>query len=191
MSDRKWLLPLCLAFVSLGIALGAFGPALFSTSESSPQAESRAVGPADVPVSPVPPAKPSESPAPPDDSPPRMVDITEESGIDFQHFNGQTGRYEYLEVMGGGVVCFDFDQDDDLDLYFVSGNRVDGDPDPTITNRLFRNEGGMKFRDVTAAAGVGDTGYGQGAAAADYDQDGDLDLVRHELRSQCALSQQR
>ena len=105
-----------------------------------------------------------------------MVDITAESGIDFRHFNGQTGRYEYLEVMGGGVVCFDFDQDGDLDLYFVNGNRIDGDPDPSITNRLYRNEGGMKFRDVTTAAGVGDSGYGQGAAAADYDHDGDLDL---------------
>jgi hypothetical protein len=102
--------------------------------------------------------------------------VTEDSGIDFRHTNGQTGEYEYLEVMGGGVAAFDYDGDGYLDLYFVNGNRVDGAPDPQIANRLYRNEGNLRFRDVTQKAGVGHIGYGQGCAAADYDDDGDVDL---------------
>src|SRR4028119_1395073 len=45
-------------------------------------------------------------------------------------------------------------------------------------SRLFHNEGGGKFTDVTAAAGVGGTesDWSTGAAWADYDNDGRLDL---------------
>ncbi len=44
--------------------------------------------------------------------------------------------------------------------------------------RLFRNEGGGRFRDVTARAGleVEPQGYGLGAVWSDLDLDGDLDL---------------
>jgi hypothetical protein len=45
--------------------------------------------------------------------------------------------------------------------------------------RLYRNEGGGRFRDVTASAGLKTTpeGYGLGAVWSDLDIDGDLDLV--------------
>jgi hypothetical protein len=108
--------------------------------------------------------------------PPRFTDVTESCGIDFRHENGLTGEYRYLEIMGAGAGAFDFDGDGLLDLYFVNGNRLLGEPSPEITNRLFRNLGGWKFADVTAEAGVGDPSYGQGCSAGDYDNDGDLDL---------------
>ena len=41
---------------------------------------------------------------------------------------------------------------------------------------LYENAGDGTFVDVTASAGVGDTGYGMGCSAADYDGDGDVDL---------------
>jgi hypothetical protein len=123
-------------------------------SERTPLAELRAI---------VPPA-------------PLFVDVTQASSIDFRHENGMQGKYEYLEMMGGGVGLLDYDGDGDLDLYVVNGNRLHDPPDPAITNKLYRNEGNLKFIDVTQAAGVGDTGYGQGCAAADYDSDGDIDL---------------
>ena len=44
------------------------------------------------------------------------------------------------------------------------------------TSRLYRNEGGLRFRDVTAAAGVAHDGLAMGVAAGDYDEDGDADL---------------
>ncbi|MCB1038835.1 MAG: VCBS repeat-containing protein, partial [Acidimicrobiales bacterium] len=42
--------------------------------------------------------------------------------------------------------------------------------------RLFRNEGGRSFADVTEAAGLVDDGKGETASWADFDGDGDLDL---------------
>src|SRR5256886_15644753 len=47
---------------------------------------------------------------------------------------------------------------------------------PKFFNRLYRNEGGMKFTDVTLEAGVAGAGYCMGAAAADYNNDGYTDL---------------
>ncbi len=57
----------------------------------------------------------------------------------------------------------------------------DGLPDLFVTtvrhgNRLFKNLGGGKFRDITAAAGVGYVGHSSGAVFFDYDGDGLLDL---------------
>jgi len=57
----------------------------------------------------------------------------------------------------------------------------DGLPDLFVTtvrhgNRLFKNLGGGKFRDITAQAGVGYVGHSSGAVFFDYDGDGLLDL---------------
>jgi hypothetical protein len=43
-------------------------------------------------------------------------------------------------------------------------------------SRLYRNDGGMKFADVTSKAGVAGAGYSMGTAAADYNNDGHTDL---------------
>ncbi len=57
----------------------------------------------------------------------------------------------------------------------------DGLPDLFVTtvrhgNRLFKNLGGGKFRDITKEAGVGYVGHSSGAVFFDYDGDGLLDL---------------
>lgn len=107
-----------------------------------------------------------------------FTDVADPTGIDFTHTTGQdTHRMLYPEIMGAGVILFDYDDDGDLDIYFVNGNYLRGKPhDPNVTNVLCRNEGNWRFTDVTHEAGVADSGYGQGGEAADFDNDGDVDL---------------
>lgn len=108
--------------------------------------------------------------------PPVFTDITRQAGIAFKHHNGLTGKYHYPEIMGGGIALLDYDGDGWLDIYFVNGNHLLKEPSPDLINRLYRNNRDGTFTDVTAAAGVGDAGFGQGCCAADYDNDGDPDL---------------
>ena len=107
----------------------------------------------------------------------RFVDVTDEAGLAFTHFNAATQEKYMVETMGSGGGFFDYDDDGDLDVYLLNGAPLPGSasPDPTLTNALYRNDGG-RFVDVTALAGVGDTGYGMGMTAGDIDNDGDLDL---------------
>jgi hypothetical protein len=98
---------------------------------------------------------------------PWLVDVTESTGIAFTHANGAAGLKDYRETMGSGVCLLDYDGDDRLDVYLVTC---------VGPNRLYRNLGGLRFADVTDAAGVGSAGYDMGAVAADWDRDGDLDL---------------
>jgi hypothetical protein len=80
--------------------------------------------------------------------------------------------------MAGGVAAFDYNGDGRTDLYFTNGAALPSleKSDAKYANRLYRNDGGMRFTDVTQQAGVGGAGYSMGVAAADYDNDGDPDL---------------
>src|ERR1019366_1946788 len=44
------------------------------------------------------------------------------------------------------------------------------------SNRLFRNDGGMRFTNITEAAGVAGGVSSDGVAATDYDNDGNIDF---------------
>jgi len=103
-----------------------------------------------------------------------FVDVTESAGIDFEHVTGAFGKKYLPETMGSGVVLLDYDSDGRSDLFFVQSRRWEGEEQPTL--KLYRNEGGWKFRDVTVEAGLAIACYGMGATAADHDADGDVDL---------------
>lgn len=114
-------------------------------------------------------------------------EIAGSSGIDFRHANSPTTNKYLPETMGGGVALLDFDNDGDLDIFFTNGARFD-DPMPpgkkpdkserAYFNRLYRNDGGWKFTDVTEKAGLSGagTGYGMGVAVGDFDNDGFPDI---------------
>jgi enediyne biosynthesis protein E4 len=69
---------------------------------------------------------------------------------------------------GMGVAVGDYDNDGDPDLYLTNVG----------ANRLYRNDGGGRFTDVTRKAGDGldDPRWSTSASFTDYDADGALDL---------------
>ena len=103
-------------------------------------------------------------------------DVADNQLLNFIHDHGGTGEKYYVETMGSGVCLFDYDNDGDLDAYFLQGAPLPGwDKEIILENKLYRNDG-KKWMDVTDEAGVGDKNYGIGCACADYDNDGDTDL---------------
>ena len=103
-------------------------------------------------------------------------DVADNQLLNFVHDHGGTGEKYYIETMGSGVCLFDYDNDGDLDAYFLQGAPLPGwNKKIILENKLYRNDG-KKWTDVTEKAGVGDKNYGIGCACADYDNDGDTDL---------------
>lgn len=92
------------------------------------------------------------------------------------------------------ATFFDYDLDGDLDLFLCnfltdrSGNqvrvrqqgdrvvRLRGASDPSESDRLYRNEGGVRFTDVSKEAGIDTRAFGLSATATDLDGDGWPDL---------------
>ncbi len=107
---------------------------------------------------------------------PSFEDVSGALGIDFVHVRAAEARFWFPEIMSGGAAWLDYDSDGDLDLYLVQGGELGGGGREGPGNRLYRNDGGRAFIDVTERAGVGDTGYGMGAAVGDADGDGAVDL---------------
>ncbi len=109
------------------------------------------------------------------------MERSEELGFDFVHDNYSSGERYMVETFGSGVIVFDANGDGRLDIYAMQGAPKDSS-DLVKPNRLFLQEQNGHFRDGTAEAGVGDTGYGMGAAYGDIDRDGDLDLYVANFR---------
>jgi hypothetical protein len=85
------------------------------------------------------------------------------------------GKFEDVTAKAGvagngmfatGLAVGDYDNDGYLDVYVTGYGGT----------QLFRNNGDGTFREVTARAGVGASGWSTSAAWVDYDRDGYLDL---------------
>jgi hypothetical protein len=105
-------------------------------------------------------------------------EVAEASGINFVLANAPSDKKFMIETMPGGVAVFDYNGDGRPDIYFTNGADIPSlkKTSPEYWNRLYRNDGGGHFTDVTEKAGVAGEGYSMGVAAADYDNDGHADL---------------
>jgi len=118
-------------------------------------------------------------------APIRFRNVAASAGVDFVLENSPSAEKHLIETMPGGIAVFDYDGDGRPDIFFTNGASVPSleKNAPKFHNRLFRNLGGMKFKDVTLEAGLAGVGYSIGAAAADYDNDGYVDLFVAGVRS--------
>jgi len=89
----------------------------------------------------------------------------------FREVSRELGLGRVILVMGANFG--DVDNDGWLDLYVGTGK-----PDfrGLMANRLFRNDRGTGFQDVTSAAGMGHLQKGHGISFGDVDGDGDQDV---------------
>ena len=107
-----------------------------------------------------------------------FLDITNDAGITWKNFNGESDDRFLIEATSGGVGFIDFDADGLLDIYLVNGGDTPkGKSGTPLHNALYRNLGNGKFTELAQKAGVDHISfYGMGVAAGDYDNDGFQDL---------------
>ena len=85
-----------------------------------------------------------------------------------------------IDVYGHhGVSLGDIDGDGDSDLYVSQPSG--------LPNRLYRNDGGLAFTDITERSGTGALDSTSMSIVADFDNDGDQDLVLISARSPMLL----
>ena len=120
---------------------------------------------------------PDPPPIMPQQAAPLFADATQQAGLHWQHRSGGPEKWHILEAKGGGAAFLDYDGDGYLDIYLVNGSTLERTGHvPPLDNALYRNTGGGRFADATAAAAANDTSWGMGCVAADYDNDGNADL---------------
>jgi hypothetical protein len=121
-----------------------------------------------------------------------FTDRAAESGVNFVHVNGMSGKFYYAEIIAPGAALFDADNDGDLDIYLVQGRQLGPSAAPAgsdLRGRLFRNDLALnqdgtrtlRFTDVTSASGINARGYGMGVATGDFNNDGCVDLYLTNL----------
>src|SRR5579864_8117564 len=107
---------------------------------------------------------------------PKLVDITDSTGIRFEHLSSPEAKF-IAESMSGGVALIDYDRDGWPDIYFTNAPDVDMQlAGKKARSALFRNDHHGGFTDVTDKAGVGYPCWANGAIVGDFNNDGWPDL---------------
>src|SRR5262252_4266951 len=106
----------------------------------------------------------------------RLTDVSKQAGLVHPVIYGGIDTKSYIiEVVGCGVAFIDYDNDGWMDLFVLSGTRLDGAPEGT-TNRLYKNNRDGTFTDVTEKAGLHDVGWASAVCVGDYNNDGFEDM---------------
>ena len=108
---------------------------------------------------------------------PHLVDITDSTGIHFEHLSSPEAKF-IAESMSGGVALIDYDRDGWPDIYFTNARSVEmAQHGVKARSALFHNNRDGTFTDVTDKAGVGYPCWAMGAVVGDYNNDGWPDLL--------------
>jgi enediyne biosynthesis protein E4 len=105
-----------------------------------------------------------------------FTDIAAQAGLRAPVIYGGIDSKKYiLESNGCGCAFIDYDNDGWMDIFLLSGTRLEGDP-PDATNRLYKNNRDGTFTDVTEKAGLKAVGWANGVCVGDYNNDGFDDI---------------
>jgi len=107
----------------------------------------------------------------------RLVDVTQQSGIQFHHNSGAYGGKLLPETLGSGCAFLDYDADGWQDILLINGMDWPGHKRERSTLKLYRNNRNGTFSDVTRSAGLDIEMYGMGVAIGDYNNDGYPDIL--------------
>lgn len=90
---------------------------------------------------------------------PDFRNVAQEAGLTSPIPNGGSVSKQFIvETTGSGVAFIDYDNDGLADIFIASG--------PGSPSRMYHNEGGGKFRDVTESLGFKREGWAQESAPA-------------------------
>ncbi|HKR27435.1 MAG TPA: CRTAC1 family protein [Acidobacteriaceae bacterium] len=105
-----------------------------------------------------------------------FTDVAAQAGLHAPVIYGGVESKKYiLEANGCGCAFIDYDNDGWMDIFLLSGTRLDGAP-PGTTNRLYKNNRDGTFTDVTEKAGLQAVGWANGVCVGDYNNDGFDDI---------------
>jgi hypothetical protein len=92
-------------------------------------------------------------------------------GQGFEDRTAAAGLDLVFAAMGSNYA--DFDNDGWLDMYLGTGS-----PDLAmlVPNRMFRNDGGARFAEITGSSRTGHLQKGHSVACGDWDRDGNIDM---------------
>ena len=97
---------------------------------------------------------------------------SKQTGLDFSNNLSYSPEFNLFKYMyfynGSGVGAGDFNNDGKIDLFFASNQEQ---------NQIYINQGGLKFKNVTAQANIPhDGGWSTGVSVVDINNDGLLDI---------------
>ncbi len=106
----------------------------------------------------------------------RLVDVAEAAGLHAPVIYGDVGSKKYIvETMGCGCAFIDYDNDGWMDIFLLSGTRLNNAVG-NLGNRLYKNNRDGTFTDVTEQAGLNAVGWASAVCVGDYNNDGFEDL---------------